>query len=114
MDGFLHRGNVVVENFPGRWMSSEKRLYWNVSNVLQWYSRTTGVTGKSTLRMAKDLVTLFLALEIRNNRDEYRKALEIIQALDQESDVSVKSRLARRHEGHEVNFHATCAALLVG
>lgn len=79
----LASGQRGSGEFPGPVMSSEKRLYWDVSNVLEWYSRTTGVTDKSKLRMAKDLVTLFLALEIRNNRDEYRKALEIIQALDQ-------------------------------
>lgn len=78
----LTSGQRGAGGFPAPVMSSRKRLYWDVSNVLEWYSKADVKAGNTDLRNAKDLVTLFLALEIRNNRDEYQRALEIIRELD--------------------------------
>lgn len=78
----LSSGHRGAGGFPAPVMSSEKRLYWDASNVLEWYSRVSNNTDAVELRKAKDLVTLFLALEIRNNQDEYKQALKILRELD--------------------------------
>ena len=78
----LSSGERGRGGFPAPVISSEKQMYWDVSNVLQWFSQNKAQASKLDLQHAKDLVTLFLAFEIRNNRDEYKRAMSVIKELD--------------------------------
>jgi len=67
--------------FPAPVLSSGKRLYWNLSSVFAWSERVTGNPRPESVEQSHDLLSIFLALEMRRDESTYQDTMEILRAL---------------------------------